>query len=206
MTRKCSKYFYMFTITMISLSLFNAGCSNQPKRTEVLDTKMDSLSQSVEGLEPQISKLKKELDAQVAEIDALLNSQGNAHNLLESRVSETGNTLREITQKLNSIEESVEEDKGDTKAQLDELKIQLNQLEATSRISESDTNFTEELLDNGIKFYMQQKFEEAISKWEEVLARNPGRLEAKFFIEIAKDRIKQAQIHEDLKALLIQRE
>ena len=201
MTKIYSKFFYMFTIMMISLGLFNAGCTNQPKRTEALDTKMNSLSQSVEGLEPQISRLKKELHTQVAEIDTMLNSQGNAHKLLEEKVSETGNTLEEIKQNMNSVDE----DSGEMKAKLDELKTQLNQLETTSRISKAETNLTEKLLDDGIKSYSQQKFEEAISKWEEVLARNPAKLEAKFFIEIAKDRIKQTQIHEELKALLIQR-
>ena len=201
MTRKYSKYFYMFTITMVSLGLFNAGCTNQPKRTETLETKMDALSHSVKGLEPEISRLKKGLESQVAEIDTILNSQGNAHKLLEERVSETGDALQEIKQHLNSVEEG----KGEMKVQLDELETQLNRLEATSRISKADTGLTEELLDNGIKFYMQQKFEEAISKWEEVLARDPGKLEAKFYIEIAKDRIKQNQIHEELKSLLIQR-
>ncbi len=201
MIKKYSKYFYMFTITMISLGLFNAGCSNQPKRTEVLDIKMDSLSQSVEGLEPQISKLKKELDAQVAEIDTMLSSHSAAYKLLEENVSETGS----LTEKNKQNLDLVKEDKDNIKVQLEELETQLNQLEATLKTSKSDTNLTEELLDSGIKFYMQQKFEEAISKWEEVLARDPGKLEAKFYIEIAKDRVKQAQIHEDLKALLIQR-
>ena len=201
MNKIYSKYLYLFTITMVSLGLFNAGCTNQPKRTDALDTKMNSLSQSVEGLEPKISRLKKELHTQVAEIDTMLNSQGNAHKLLEERVSETGNTLEEIKQNMNSVDE----DSGEMKAKLDELKTQLNQLETTSRISKAETNLTEKLLDDGIKSYSQQKFEEAISKWEEVLARNPAKLEAKFFIEIAKDRIKQTQIHEELKALLIQR-
>ncbi len=201
MTKKYSKYFYMFTITMISLGLFNAGCSNQPKRTEVLDIKMDSLSQSVEGLEPQISKLKKELDAQVAEIDTMLSSHSAAYKLLEEKVSETGSLTEKNKQNLDLVKEG----KDNIKVQLEELETQLNQLEATLKTSKSDTNLTEELLDSGIKFYMQQKFEEAISKWEEVLARDPGKLEAKFYIEIAKDRVKQAQIHEDLKALLIQR-
>ena len=77
----------------------------------------------------------------------------------------------------------------------------MNRLEAASRISKAETNLTEKLLDDGIKSYKQQKFEEAISKWEEVLARNPAKLEAKFFIEIAKDRIKQTQIHEELKVI-----
>ncbi len=188
MTKKYSKYFYMFTITMISLGLFNAGCTVQQKRTETLETKMDTLSHSVEGLEPEISGLKKKLDEQVAEIEASLSVQGNL--------------LQEIKQNLDLVEE----DKGKMKVQLDELGTQLNKLESLSKITSAETNLTEELLDDAIKLYRQQKFEEAISKWEEVLARNPGKLEAKFYIEIANDRIKEKKIHEDLKALLIQRE
>ncbi len=202
MTRKYSKYFYMFTITMISLGLFNAGCTLQPKRTVALETKMDTLSHSVESLEPEISGLNKKLDEQVAEIEASLNAQGNASKLLEKRVSETGNLLQEIKQNLDLVEE----DKGKMKVQLDELGTQLNKLESLSKITSAETNLTEELLDDAIKLYRQQKFEEAISKWEEVLAHNSGKLEAKFFIEISKDKIKQKEIHEELKALLIQRE
>ncbi len=201
MTKKYSKYFYMFTITMISLGLFNAGCTIQPKRTATLETKMDALSHSVEGLEPEISGLKKKLDEQVAEIKASLSAQSNARKLLEKRVSETGNLLREIKQNLDLVEE----DKGKMKVQLDGLGTQLNKLETLSKITSAKTNLTEELLDDAIKLYRQEEFEEAISKWEEVLARNPGKLEAKFYIEISRDKIKQKEIHEELKALLIQR-
>ena len=201
MIKKYSKYFYMFTITMISLGLSNAGCTNQQKRTVTLETKMDTLSHSVEGLEPEISGLNKKLDEQVAEIEASLNAQGNASKLLEKRVSETGNLLQEIKQNLDLVEE----DKGRMKVQLDELGTQLNRLESLSKITSAETNLTEELLDGAIILYRQQKFEEAILKWEEVLAHDPGKLEAKFYIEIANDRIKEKKIHEDLKALLIQR-
>ena len=187
MTKKYSKYFCMFTITMISLGLFNTGCTNQQKRTVTLETKMDTLSHSVGSLEPEISGLNKKLDEQVAEIEASLSTQGNL--------------LQEIKRDLDLVEE----DKGKMKVQLDELGTQLNRLETLSKITSAETNLTEELLDDAIKLYRQQKFEEAISKWEEVLAHDPGKLEVKFFIEIANDRIKQNQIHEDLKSLLIQR-
>lgn len=202
MTKIYSKYFYIFTITMISLGLFNAGCTIQPKRTVALETKMDTLSHSVEGLEPEIRGLKKKLDEQVADIEASLSEHGNARKLLEKRVSETGNLLQEIKQNLDLVEE----DKGKMKVQLDELGTQLNRVESLSKTTSAETTLTEELLDAAIILYRQQKFEEAISKWEEVLARNPGKLEAKFYIEIANDRIKEKEIHEDLKALLIQRE
>ncbi len=188
MTKRNSKYFCMFIIAMISLGLFNAGCTVQQKRTENLETKMDTLSHSVEGMEPEISGLKKKLDEQVAEIEASLSTQGNL--------------LQEIKRDLDLVEE----DKGKMKVQLDELGTQLNTLESLSKKASDTTSLTEELLDDAIILYRQQKFEEAISKWEEVLARNPGKLEAKFYIEVANDRIKEKEIHEDLKELLIQRE
>lgn len=187
MTRKYSKYFCMFTITMVSLGLFNSGCTLQPTRTAALETKMDTLSHSVEGLEPKISGLKTKLDEQVAEIEASLSAQGNL--------------LQEIKRDLDLVEE----DKGKMKVQLDELGTQLNRFESLSEITSAETKLTEELLDGAIILYRQQKFEEAISKWEEILARDPGKLEAKFYIEIANDRIKEKATLEELKALLIQR-
>ncbi len=200
------KYFCMFAITMISLGLFNAGCINQPKKTvnlePTMDSRMDTLSQSVEVLEPVINKLNEKLDEQVAKIEASLSAQDSARALLEERVSETGNLIREIKQNLVLVEE----DKGSMKVQLDELGTQLNTLESLSKKASDAANLSEELLDDAIILYRQQKFEEAISKWEEVLARNPGKLEAKFYIEVANDRIKEKKIHEDLKELLIQRE
>ncbi len=201
MTKIYSRYFCMFTITMISLGLFNAGCTYQPKRTVALETKMDTLSHSVKDLAPEIDELKYMIDAQEAEVDATLNAQVNANKLLEKRVLETVKKLQEI--KLNL--ELVEEDSDKMEVQLDDLGTQLNKLESLTKISSAETNLTAELLDDAIKLYRQQKFEEAISKWEEVLAHDSGKLDTKFHIEIAKDRIREKQIHEELKALLIQR-
>ena len=67
------------------------------------------------------------------------------------------------------------------------------------------TSLVEDLLDKAIQLYRQEKFEEAIARWEEVLALDPSKLEAKFNIEIAQDRIKEKQIQEDLKSSRTQR-
>ena len=68
------------------------------------------------------------------------------------------------------------------------------------------SSLVEDLLNKAIKFYREENFEEAIAKWEEVLALDPTKLEAKFNIEIARDRIKEKQIQEDLKSNRTQRE
>jgi chromosome segregation ATPase len=191
----------MFAITIISLVLFNGGCANQPERIITMEKKLDDLSNSVEGLEPEINVLREKLDKQESGIESTLSSQRNAHKRLEKELSETENLLKEIKQNMGLAEE----DKGKMKVQLDELSTQLNRLESFSKITSAKTSLTEELLDDAIKLYRQDKFEDAILKWQEVLAHDPGKLDAKFHIEIAKDRIKEKQIHEELKALLIQR-
>ncbi len=194
MTKIDSRYFCMFTITIISLGLFNAGCAYQPERIDALEKKVDALSHRVESVEPEINELKKELGKQGAEIEAVLSSQSNASNRLEEGLSGTGNLLQEIKQNLALVEE----DKNKMKARLEEL-------EALSKSASAEAGLAEDLLNEAIKLYRQGKFEEAISKWEEALARDPGRLEAKFNIEIARDRIKEKRIHKELKESLIQR-
>ena len=201
MTGIYSKYFYMFTITMISLVLINGGCVYQPERIVTIETKMDTLSQSVEGMEPEISALKGKLDAQAAGIESTLSSQSQTYSHLEEGLVKTENMIQEIIQKLDSAEE----EKTKMIAQLEELRSQLNKLESISKIRNAETNLTDELLNDAIKLYSEQKFEEAVSKWEEVLVLDPGNLDAKFNIEIAKDRIKEKQIHDEPKATLIQR-
>ena len=67
------------------------------------------------------------------------------------------------------------------------------------------TSLVEDLLDKAIQLYREEKFEEAIVKWNDVLALDPSKLEAKFNIEIAQDRIKEKQIQEDLKSSRTQR-
>jgi len=67
------------------------------------------------------------------------------------------------------------------------------------------TTLVEELLNKAIRMYREEHFEEAIAKWNEVLVLDPSKLEAKFNIEIAQDRIKEKQIQKDLEKTHIQK-
>ncbi len=211
MTKINPKYFYVFTITIISLGLFNIGCSHQSKRINILEEKMDALSHNVGSLKPEIYEIKEKLSQQKLEkerlneeytqlknkqiaIDTTISSQNNARENLEEELSETRNLLQEIKQNLALAEE----DKN-------KMKTELKELETFYYKSTSlETSLLEEL-DKAIKLYRHGKFKEAISKWEKVLAQDPSKLEAKFNIEIAKDRIKEKEIHDELRSSLIQR-
>jgi tetratricopeptide (TPR) repeat protein len=67
------------------------------------------------------------------------------------------------------------------------------------------SSLVEDLLDKAIRLYREGHFEDAIEKWEEVLVLDPSKLEAKFNIEIAQDRIKEKQIQKDLDSTRIQK-
>jgi hypothetical protein len=67
------------------------------------------------------------------------------------------------------------------------------------------SSLVEELLDKAIRLYREESFEDAIAKWKEVLVLDPSKLEAKFNIEIAQDRIKEKQIQKDLEKIHIQK-
>lgn len=195
MKKMGSKYFYIFTISITSLGVANAGCSNQSKRIDTMEEKTEVLSRSVESLEPELKQIKERLNEQELEIKNALDLQKGAQKRLEEELSKTRNLLQEIKQNLILVEK----DKN-------KIKTKLNELETLySKSTSAGAGIIEDLLDKAIKLYQQGRFEEAILKWEEILARDPSQLQAKFNIEVAKDKIKEKEVHEELRTLIMQR-
>lgn len=204
-----TKYCCVFAMVTILLGLFNAGCSQlQSKRIDTLEEKMGVLSLSIESKKTKnhvLNELKLEGESLNEEIKQIKDnqiafktvqkSQNDASKRLGKELSETRNLLQEIKQNLALV-----------KKDKNKMETQLKRLETLySKSTEADTSFTKNLLDEAINLYRQEKFEEAILKWEEVPAHDPSKLEAKFNIEIAKDRVREREIIEELKSLLIQR-
>ena len=54
-------------------------------------------------------------------------------------------------------------------------------------------SLVEKLFNRAKSLYRQGKFEEAVTKWEDVLEFDPDRLDAMYNIEVAKDRIRERQ-------------
>lgn len=184
---------------------------------------LNELKQEKERLNKKYVQLKNK---QVA-IETTQKLQNTEQNSLQEELLRTKNLLQEINKKLTLVEA----DKNKIKTQLEELeylyfKSTIVDKDTTSPITAVEkvddtvksrksliketqkkrkTSLVEDLLDKAIRLYRQGKFKEAIAKWEEVLALDPGKLEAKFNIEIARDRIKEKEIQEELKSSLIQR-
>jgi tetratricopeptide (TPR) repeat protein len=185
-----------------------------------LKKKLNELQQEKGWLNKEYIQLKNKQSA----IETTQKLQNTEQNNLQKELLRTKNSLQEINKKLALVET----DKNKIKTQLEKLeyiysksdkdttspatvveKVNDTEKSRKSLIKETQkkrkTSLVEDLLDKAIQLYRQGKFEEAIAKWKEALALDPGKLEAKFNIEIARDRIKEKEIQKELKSSLIQR-
>ncbi len=188
-----------------------------------LKKKLNELQQEKKRLNKEYIQLKNKQSA----IETTQKRQNTEQNSLQEELLRTNNSLQKIKKKLTLVET----DKNKIKTQLEELetlysestdvdkdatrpttvveKVNDPEQSRKSLIKETQkqrkTSLVEDLLDKAIQLYRQGKFEESIAKWKEVLALDPSKLEAKFNIEIARDRIKEKDIQKELKSSLIQR-
>ena len=216
----------LFNSGCLQLEKFSFGGQSKTEIINILEEEVESLSNSIGSLttenyeliknvvklETAKNQLNKEYtqikDKQIA-IEAAQTSQNKVRKNLEGELAETKNLLENVKEQLAIVGN----DKNDLKAKLEKLEASREKAaeEEKGNVGENRENLTQEtspvedLLDKAIQQYREENFEEAIAKWEEVLALDPSKLEAKFNIEIAQDRIKEKQIQEDLKSSRIQR-
>ena len=222
----------LFNSGCLQLEKFSLGGQSKTERINILEEEVESLSNNIGSLTTENYELKKNVvkletaknqlnnkytqikDKQIA-IEAAQTSQNKIRKNLEEELAETKDLLGKVKQQLAIVEndknnlktkleklgapreKAAEEEKGNVGENRENLAQETQETQETSPV--------EDLLDKAIQLYREENFEEAIAKWEEVLALDPSKLEAKFNIEIAQDRIKEKQIQEDLKSSRIQR-
>ena len=219
----------LFNSGCLQLEKFSLGGQSKTERINILEEEVESLSNNIGSLTTENYELKKNVvkletaknqlnnkytqikDKQIA-IEAAQTSRNKIRKNLEEELAETKDLLGKVKQQLAIVEN----DKNNLKTKLEKLgapreKAAEEEKGNVGEIMESltketqETSPVEDLLDKAIQLYREENFEEAIAKWEEVIALDPSKLEAKFNIEIAQDRIKEKQIQEDLKSSRIQR-
>ena len=188
-----------------------------------LKKKLNELQQEKKRLNKEYIQLKNKQSA----LETTQKLQNTEQNSFQEELLRTKKSLQKITKKLTLVEtdknriktqledletlysESADVDKGTTRPATVVENVKNPEKSRKSLIKETQkkrkTSLVEDLLDKAIQLYRQGKFEKAIAKWKEVLALDPGKLEAKFNIEIARDRIKEKEIQKELKSSLIQR-
>jgi len=219
----------LFNSGCLQLEKFSLGGQSKAERINILEEEVESLSNNIGSLTTENDELRKNVvkletaknqlnnkytqikDKQIA-IEAAQTSQNKIRKNLEEELAETKDLLGKVKQQLAIVEN----DKNNLKTKLEKLgaprekaaeeeKGNVGEIMENLTKETQETSPVEDLLDKAIQLYREENFEEAIAKWEEVLALDPSKLEAKFNIEIAQDRLKEKQIQEDLKSSRTQR-
>jgi chromosome segregation ATPase len=161
-------------------ALEKTQASNKTARTR-LKGELAKTKVSLEKIKKQLVKMELEQNRLKAKLETL------------EATRKTATQSEEVTDKATNIEAEQSYTRQSRKNLIKETQ------------ENRKTTLVEGLLNKAIRLYREEHFEEAISKWEEVLALDPSKLEAKFNIEIAQDRIKEKQIQKDLEKTHIQK-
>lgn len=153
-------------------------------RVELKDSAFETIlaetQKSISDLEKKVTEIEKaKIDLQ----NQLLSLQAQRSRLMGSKIElHTGTMKEEAKEMIAQGHEMIKEATGEKKSEEDKKR------EAIAVNQEKDA--LQELLDEALTLYREGSYNEAIGKWEEVLVIEPGNLEAKFNIEIAKEKIK----------------
>lgn len=219
-----------------SLSNSEESLGTISKSIEDLNSKNNHLTKKLDELKAEIERNSNQKESLTTENTlqeiknklALAEADRKRINALEAKVntlSSSFNSLntknRDLTMKLNVLSKGAERNSS----QLSGIKkiFQESEQQSTPKYKYTDeeesrkdlikktqenrkASLVEDLLDKAINLYRQEKYEDAIAKWNEAIALDPKRLEAKFNIEIAKDKINDKKIKDGLKALRTQKD
>lgn len=132
-----------------------------------------------------------ELSKRLSEIEKAKSDLQNQILMLQTQRSRTSGTSP-IEQRSETMKEEAKEIIGKGREMIKEAKSE-KKPEEDKKIAELVAKQAKEalqkLLDGALQLYRKGNYKEAVNKWEEALILDPENLEAKFNIEIAKEKI-----------------
>ncbi|MBE7443985.1 MAG: hypothetical protein HS132_01460 [Planctomycetia bacterium] len=169
----------------------DANCSNLRNALDGLSSRVELRNSAFETIFTETQKSINDLGKKISEIEKaktdlqnqLLGLQTQSSRLTGSRIEQHTEAMKEDAKEVFvQGREMIKESTGGGKSGEDK------KIEAIATNQEKEV--LQKLLDEALLCYRDGHYNEAISKWEEVIVIDPENLEAKFNIEIAKEKIK----------------
>ena len=195
-----------------ALSDLNLSALNLVKLVEELAQKTTDIDTNYSKLNTTLDKLSSQVETKDSSmVSTISETQKNINDLTQklSEIEQVKTDLQNQALALQSqrfliknseIEQQSEAMKEEAKEMIKELREMVK--EAKGEIKSEEEKKTEEtateqgkeavqrLLDEALSLYRDENYKDAIRTWEAVLVIDPANLEAKFNIEIAKEKIK----------------
>ncbi len=169
----------------------DTNCSKLRNDLDGLSSRVELKDSSFETILTETQKNIHDLEKKIAEIEKaktdlqnqLLGLQTQRSRLTGSRIDQHTEEMKEESKKMiDQGHEMIKETTGGKKSGEDK------KIEEIAASQEKEV--LQKLLDQALVCYRDGHYNEAIGKWEEVLVIDPENLEAKFNIEISKEKIK----------------
>lgn len=193
------------------ISSQNSSAQDIKKRIEELSQKAADIDANYVKLNVFLEELGSEVEKKDASLEITLSEVQKNINELKGKLEEIGKSKVDLQNQISSLQaqrsrvmeskverhsepvkeeakEIVEHGREMTKESVAEKKPEDKQGEASATTQGKET--LQKLLDDALVMYRDGNYKEAIAKWEEVLVIDQENLEAKFNIEIAKEKIK----------------
>ncbi len=156
-------------------------------RVELKDSSFEAIltetQKSITDIEKRLGEIEKaKIDLQ----NQLISLQTQRSRLIGSKIDQQADAMKE------EAKEMVEQGREMIKQATSERKSEEDK-KIESIVASQEKEALQKLLDDALTLYRDGNYKEAIAKWEEVLVIDTENLEAKFNIEIAKEKMKSTQ-------------
>ena len=178
------------------------------QKTTNIDTNYSKLSGAIDGLNSKVETKDRSLENVCTEaqrhiddlwkklnrIEEIVKIKTDLQNqiivLLSQRSQITDYKIDQRSETMSEkAKELVERERESVKEETSEKKPE-GEVRGETPVSDREKEELQASLDKALALYREGNYKAAVSKWEEVLIRDPENLEAKFNIEIAKEKIK----------------
>ena len=165
-------------------SKLNATMDKLISQVETKDSSMEStISETQKNINDLTQKLSEIEQVKTDLQNQALALQSQRFLIRNSEIEQQSEAMKEEAKEMiEELREMVKEAKGEIKPEAEK--------KAEETAAEQGKEAVQRLLDEALSLYRDENYKDAIKTWEAVLVIDPANLEAKFNIEIAKEKIK----------------
>lgn len=196
-----------------ALSSLNLSTQNLEKRVEELakhsdaiDTNYSNLNTTIDALSSKIARVEtrdssfettlSETQKNINDLSRKLTEMERLNDDLQNKAIASQPLQPQVMSPEPEVplqQEVKEEDAGEITEEKPETITETREETKTGEVSNGqEKELLQKLLDEALISYREGNYSDAIAKWEEVIAIDPESIEAKFNIEIAKEKLKSA--------------
>ncbi len=191
----------------------NTSAQNLGRRIEELSQKSADVEGNYSKLNTSLDELRLKADTKDSSHDAILSDAQRAIDDLVVKLSEIEKAKADLqnqiavlqAQRVGAISSPIEQQSEAIKEEAREMREQgremVKEAKAEQKLEGQDKKVEalaidqqkealQKILEDALVLYRDGNYKEAVSKWEEALVIDPENLEAKFNIEIAKEKMK----------------